>query len=474
MKNTASARFVLFVGAIAALALAVPSAASAEPVAGVVNLSNFSPTTSESSCASSSIATNPVSGATVAAWAGLIAGPNLSAPLNAAVIGADGVAGPTATYQPADAFLVADLGGACNPVSIDAGASGGFLLSWNSSNDSSVFGILVSSAGAFIGGPFQISSNSNYADIETVTAAWSEAQSRYLVTWKANVASPFPAAIGLQQVVGRFVDGAGTPLGADFLVTDLFGQVDNSQDVAFGAGVWIAVGVNDGTGLVQTVTISSTGVVGPAVPVPSPSGSSTGPSIIFNAALNQFMVVAKSGSTLWGQLLDATGAISGAPFAIFTYPSSPPGRPRVASLEADGWIVTWHSPSSLDVVAIEIDAAAAVVGTPEFLSSGVNSAAVENDFRPEVAFSPTTGQSYVLWSRYVAATDSTDVVVRAWGAAAVVPAGPALAATGLDGDRVTTLVGAVGALMTIGGLALAVSRRRARIVGAHSTTVPSR
>ena len=471
MKSTASARFVLLVGAVAALALAVPSAASAAPVAGVVNLSNFAPTISETSCASSSIATNPDSGATVAAWAGAVAGPNLSAPIYAAVVGVNGVAGPTASYQPADAFLVSEPGGSCNPVSIDPGAGGGFLLSWNSGNDTTVFGILVSAAGAFVGGPFQISSNSNYADIETVTAAWSEAQSRYLVTWKADVASPFPAANGLQQVVGRFIDGAGTPIGADFLVTDLVGQIDNSQDVAFGAGVWIAVGVNDGTGAVQAVTISSAGVVGPAVPVPAPSGSSTGPSITFNATLNQFMVVAKSGSTLWGQVLDATGAISGAPFAVYTYASGSPGRPRVASLGADGWIVTWHTPNSLDVVAIEVDATGAVVGAPEFLSSGLNSAAVENDFRPEVAFSPTTGQSYVLWSRYVDATDSTDVVVRAWGAAV---AGPGLAATGVDEDRVTTLLGAVGALTILGSLALATSRRRARIIDANSTARISR
>lgn len=474
MKNTASTRLILLVGAIAALALAVPSAASAAPVAAVVNLSNFAPTISETSCASSSIATNPDSGATVAAWAGAITGANLSAPIYAAVVGVDGVAGPTAAYQPADAFLVAQPGGGCNPVSIDAGAGGGFLLSWNSSNDIAVFGILVSAAGTFTGGPFQISSNSNYSDIETVSAAWSAAQSRYLVTWKANVSSPFPAASGLQQVVGEFVDGAGVPIGGDFLITDLAGQIDNSQDVAFGSGVWIAVGVDEGSDVVQAVTISSAGVVGSAVPIPAPSGSSTGPSVIFNATLNQFMVVAKSGSTLWGQVLDATGAISGAPFTIYTYPSGGPSKPRVAPLAADGWIVSWHTPNSADVVAIEVDAAGAVVGSPEFLSSGLNDSAVENDFRPEVAFSPATGQAYVLWSQYLDATDSMNVVVRAWGAAAVVPAGPALAATGLDGDRVSILVGAVGALITLGVLALANSRRRARIIGADSTAHLSR
>jgi hypothetical protein len=450
------------VAAAAVLALALPLSASAEPVGGAVNVSGFA-NSNFSSCGSSSIATNADSGVTVAAWAGEIDSASAFgfAPVHVSLIGANGAEGATATYQPTDAFALGD-GGWCDPLSIDAGANGGFIVTWNhADDDNAIFGLLVSSTGAFIGSPFVVSSNTNYSDIETVSAAWSAAQSRYLVTWKANVSTAFPAALNGQQMVGRFVDATGAGIGSDFLVTDLAAGINNSQDVAYGAGVWVVVGVTSSGNTLQAVTVSSAGVVGPATPVPAPAGTATGPSVEYNAALNQFLIVSKTNAMQWGQLLDSTGALSGAPFTITT--ATNVGKPRAASLGVDGWLVTWHTTDSADIAAIEINSAAAVVGTPEVLSTGLNDTNVEYNFRPEAAFSPATGQAYVIWSRYDVDADASNVLVRAWSvtAAAVVPAAPGLAATGLDPVS-TGLLGAVAALSLLGGLALVLTRGRAR------------
>ena len=453
-------RAAAIVATAAVLGIFTTSAAFAEPVAAVVQVSTFSPTTSYTDCGSTSIANNATSGVTLAVWAGLET--SGSASVNVAVIGADGVPGPTAVYLP-DASMPLAPQGQCDPVSVDAGADGGFLVTWNNGNDdSAIFGLVVTSAGAFSGGSFVVSSNTNYNDTETTSAAWSAADARYLVTWKTNVSSAFPAALATQQIVGRFIDRTGAPIGSDFLITNSVHGIDNSQDVAFGGGIWVAVGVEISTNVVQAVTIAADGTVGAQLAVPAPAGTSAGPSIAFNSTTGQFLVSSKTSAGIWGQVLTSGGALSGAPFVIAA--GSGTGKPRVASLGPDGWFVSWHNSGQADVLGIQVDSSAAPVGSPAFLSSGTANTSVEENFRPEVAFSAVTGQAYAFWSRWVAVDGATNVVVRAWHVTAGIPlpagvVAPALAATGIDQER-TALVAGVGALALIAGAVILVARRR--------------
>jgi hypothetical protein len=473
-----SAGTIAAVASIAALAMLMPMSASAEPIGSIVQLSTFSPADGSTSCGSTSIATNADSGVTLAAWAGTQGGPAVSAPLNVATIGANAAPGPTVTYQPADSTPLSVPGG-CDPLAVNAGSNGGFIVTWNDANtDGAIYGILVDSTGAFVGNTFAVSSNTNYNDIETTSAAWSAADSRYLVTWKANVTGPFPAALNGQQLVGRFVDGAGVPIGADFLVTNIVEGIDNSQDVAYGGGTWFVVGVGSSDHILRAVSVAADGTVGAPILVPAPIGTSNGPSVEFNAVTGQFLVAGQNSQGPWGQLLLPSGVLVGAPFAID--PIIRGGKPRVASLGAEGWLITWHSPNGADVYAIRVDAAGVPVGVAGLMSSGANNTDVESNFRPEVAFSATTGQAYVIWSRYIAADEETNVVIRAWHATAPAPAVapavapapavavPALAATGVDAQRTALLAGA-GALALVGGaVAVAVGvRRRRTVVGSH-------
>jgi len=448
---------VAAIASLTAIALLVPTAASADPIGTIQQVSTFSPTSNFTTCGSTSVASN--GGVTLAAWAGPTSGP-VSASVNVALLGVGGVAGPTVTYQPSDSTPLAQPSN-CEPISVDAGANGGFLVTWNdASTDGAIYGVLVSSTGAFIGGAFAVSSNTNYIDTETVTAAWSPADSRYLVTWKTRVDSAFPGALGSQQLVGRFIDGAGAPIGADFLVTNFATQVNDSQDVAYGGGTWVVVGVGNNDGVLRAVTVSASGVVSAPIAVPSPTTSTTGPSVEFNAVSGQFLIVSRDASP-WGQLLQPSGALVGAPFTISTNKGS---RPRVTAIGADGWLVAWHGAGGADVSGIEVSTAGAPVGAPAVISAGANSAAVESNFRPELAFSAATGEAYVVWSRRIAAAGQTNVFARAWFVAApapvVVPAAePTLVVTGVDSDRAMVSF-AVGGLALLAGMGALVIRRR--------------
>jgi hypothetical protein len=462
-----SAGTLAAIASIAAVAVLVPTAASAEPIGTIVQLSTFSPTTGTSVGGSASIATNPDSGVTLAAWAGTVNGIAVSAPINVAIIGANAVPGPTVTYQPADS-MPAGAPSSRAPLSVSAGANGGFLVTWSgATTDNAIYGILVNSAGAFIGTAFAVSANTNYSDIETTSAAWSAADSRYLVTWKARVNVPFPTAANPQQLVGRFLDGAGVPLGADFLISNIVQEINDSQDVAYGGGAWLVVGVGNSDNVMRAVRVAPDGSVGAAIPVPAPTGTTNGAAVEFNTTTGQFLLVSKNSVGAWGQLVQPSGAFVGAPFAIDTVAGG--GRPQVTAAGAAGWLVTWHSLGVRDIYAIELDGAGVPVGVPELMSSGANNPAVELNFRPEVAFSAITGQAYVIWSRRNATLNETNVVVRAWQAAEPAPlpalpaAGPALAATGVDAERSAFLAGAGALALLAGAVAIGARRRRTAV-----------
>jgi hypothetical protein len=465
-RNSSRQRFagaIAAVGSIAALAMLIPMSASAVPVGSIVQLSSFSPADGFTSCGSTSIATNADSGVTLAAWAGTQGGPALSAPLNVATIGANAAPGPTVTYLPADSTPLAPPGN-CEPLSVNAGSNGGFIVTWNDADtDGAVYGILVDSTGAFVGSTFVVSSNTNYSDIETTSAAWSAADSRYLVTWKANVSGPFPSALNDQQIVGRFVDGAGVPIGADFLVTNIVEEIDDSQDVAYGGGTWLVAGVGNADDILRAVRVAADGTVDAPILVPAPTGTGNGPGVDFNAVTGQFLVTGQNSDGPWGQLVLPSGVLVGAPFAIDTIIGG--GKPRVASLGAEGWLIVWHAPGGADVYAIRVDAAGVPVGVAELMSSGANDTDVESNFRPGVAFSATAGQAYVVWSRNIVADDETNVVIRAWQATAPTVAdpvaGPVLAATGVNAQPIALLA---GALALVGAVAVSIGARRRRTV----------
>jgi hypothetical protein len=403
----------------AALSLFVPTGAFAEPIANIEQLSSFSPA-STSTSGSVAVANNADSGVTLAAWAAPAIEPGESARVQVAVIGVDGLPGPVATYQPVNEFLGGP--GNSNPISIDAGANGGFILTWNDSNgDNAIYGILAGADGGFIGDAFTISSNTDYSDIETATAAWSPSEARYLVSWKARVLDVFPSAANDQQLVGRFIDAAGTGIGDDILVTDIAEGIDNSQDIAWGTSSWVVVGVDYAADMLRAVTVQGDGTVGEAIQIPTPSaGGSTGPAIAFNNVVKEFLITAKDNNgDIWGQRLSADSSALGVSLVLAA--GADGGKANVSATGTQGWSIAWHNHDATDVFGLAVDTAGAAVGVAEVVSSGADDRNVESNFRPGVAFSAVTGQTYIIWTRYVTADNASNVVLRAWYTAPGVP-----------------------------------------------------
>jgi LPXTG-motif cell wall-anchored protein len=296
-----------------------------------------------------------------------------------------------------------------------------------------------------------VSSNTTYSEIETLAIEWAPDHEKFLVAWSGeDVTAFFPAATGDQQLVGRFIDESGTGLGADFLITNDPNTYDNSMDLAYGDGVWAVVG-NADDGAFPTVTIvSNDGGLSAEAPCQATPSSTGGASIAYNPAAESFLCAWKgTGSDVFYNLMDSTGALSEIADVQLDSDGTVSGKPRVESLGEYGWLFTWHGAGLRDVFGAQIDLTGTLVGEVEFASAGLNDSNIEKNFRPSLAFSPSTGQAYIVWPRNDSVTEETEVYSRAWYVTE-----PELADTGFD----AVLPAAVGlALAALGVLAL---RRR--------------
>ncbi len=393
-------------GAIAAALLLAPllaTPAHAEAIGTPVSLSTFDPVqTSTYGCGSASVATNPESTATLAAWIAPDSSAENGGVVQVVLLDADGA--PVSTPVAASSALPSAGWNDCQPVSVSAGGDGGFLLVWTAADDSTNYGQLVSATGSLVGENFTVSEFTTYRDIETVTAAWSPESDRYLVTWKARVqAGPFPGAQNDQQIVGRFVDGSGAGITGDFLVTDLAGGINNSQAVAYGGGVWVVGGVDDGTGTPVVQALTTAGLQGAAQPLNTEGGGAAGVSLVYNGSTAQFLAVYRGGGVI-ARFLDAAGQPVGTPFVA---EGSGGSRPRVAAAGADGYLIAWHDSNGVFARELLAD------GTPaEAAEQVVVSGAA--GWRPEISFSASTGRYMIVWMGNPLTPNETNAYARAW------------------------------------------------------------
>lgn len=439
------------VAATAALVLCTVSTASATPVGEPTQISDFSGSSTINSCGGPGIGTNPVNGKTLAAWT-TDSGDTYS--LKFTFLDEDGTGGEIFTYS-SEGALIPSLS-SCRPVEIGESPDGNFLIAWEADDSTRVRGVVVGANGDIVGQDFDISSNDNYNDIETLDLEWSAADERYFVAWKANVSNAFVGEAASQQLVGQFIDAAGAQLGDDFLVTNSPNGYDNSMDVAYGDGVWAVVGGHYNGNKAYVTFVEPDGTLSSAFPCSAQDSSTSSASIAYNESLNLFACVWKSAATMKGNFMSSDGSlVEGTDLELVG--STVGGKPRIVSLDVDGWFVTWHSGTGSgrtpDVNGAQIDGDGALIGDIEFLSSGVNDHLVELNFRPAVVFSAVTGHVYVTWVRYEA-TDKAEIYARGWFIREGEGLPESLAETGVDASGIAL---AAFALMAMGIFA---ARRR--------------
>ncbi len=407
-------RFVTL-AATFAVSLFPAATAAADPVGTQQQLTTFSPADNTTYCGGSSLAYSASSAKTLAVWIESVAVSD-SAPFGVIVRAAfmNGDAALSSTPVDVSITLPASSFSNCQPPYVAAGPAGTWLVVWPEQDDLAIYGQVLDASGNRSGPNLTISSNTNYSDIETVSAAWSPQDNRYLVSWKASVSNPFPDAANEQQVAGRFVDssGAGVGVGNDFLVTDTADGIDDSQDLAYGNGRWILV----------AATNNNTRSIGQVVTTAGPPGSifdisTTGstpeniaPSITYNSATQQFAVAYRRRSsphTHFLRLLD----LNGAPIIGSDTPLGPLGsRPRIASAGAHGYLVVAHRPAGgigrVSGLRILAD------GTPDGSAQEMSDAAPFTAWRPSVAYDPSQGRFLVAFAGNI--ESATNYYARAW------------------------------------------------------------
>lgn len=441
----------LLYGSVAAIVAATVAAfpASSLPITSPNQVSDFAVETNTTSCAGPAIGYNAITGETLVAWSTDGALPQES--VEFALLSEDGSVKSLNSYTHADAAI--PMFDECSPVGVSGAPNGGFLIVWD--DDSVLTGLIVDSAGEAVGSHFVVSSNSDYYNIETLDVEWSAEHNKFLVAWKTNLSAAFTTELNLQQLVGRFLNPAGVGLGDDFLITNDVDGYDNSMDVSYGNSVWGVVGNEDGA--YPTVTfVSGTGSLSEPFSCQASPESMGGASIAYNAAVNGFLCVWKSGSTVEGNILFTDGTLASVTDLTLS-DSTVSGKPRAQSLGVSGWILTWHGASSKEVFGSTVD----VEGTPtsdiEFVSAGVDDSAVELNFRPAVTFSPASGHAYIAWVRNDNVANESEVYARAW----YVREGEGLPDSELADTGVDASLVALVAMGLIGVGAVVLRRRRA-------------
>ena len=265
------------------------------------------------------------------------------------------------------------------PPYLAAGLDGSWLVVWPFANATNgIAGQIISASGTLSGANFYVSDDL-YSNIETVAAAWSATDARYLVTWKARVNERTVSlgALNDQQIVGQFVNGTGSLIGSNFLISNLLDGVNDSQGVAFGNGIWIAVFSENGefpTG--QLVTAA--GLLGTAFRLSSDESQSYyAPRVVYNSVTQQFLV------SFWEDdgedskhLRLLTG--DGSPLGSDTVYVAGGARPVFGVSGASGYVMTWHI--SGKVWAQAFDATLNLVGERYQVSNDAL-----NAFRPEIS-----------------------------------------------------------------------------------------
>jgi hypothetical protein len=294
------------------------------------------------------------------------------------------------------------IGGGYNPSIAFDGTN--YLVVWQQGTNSAgeVYGARVSGSGAFLSGPFLISSGVGAETHPDV--AWNG--SRFLVVWELQHTDASP--LNDYGVFGQFINSNGGTIGSNFLVYDprSSGQrFDERHPRVASNGVNFMVVWEDNTnyatlGLdIYWKTISGTGAIGFAQRAVGTAKTEAGPDVAWNGATYLIVYTLTFSSTdydVYGQRLDPNGGdpvftlsdgtpnagLLGSNFGIRT-PGGFQGGASVASENANRWVgnpassggpflVAWSEQTSdSDVYGSIVQPTGTGVGAPFVITNGV-------------------------------------------------------------------------------------------------------
>lgn len=290
-----------------------------------------------------------------------------------------------------------------------------FLVVWNNSTNTQVFGQLVASDGTLVGETIVVSQTHTHT--YQVDLAWSTDAHAFLVVWKASLAS------GYTEILGRLVsDSDGTPQASEFQisamgdngragdhVTIAYNTVDQEFLVAWN-GYWSASDTNhvygqrvgtDGSMLGDNFQISQT-----------TGGSALRPRVVFDSSRDRYLAVFSDDgpSTTWeiyAQFIAGDGTLVGDGFQVSDgaqYGSSwgVNGADLAYDPGSDMYLAAFSSSphgtgtwSEGVVRADYISGAGELKGNGDFAISQMG--AVGNAFRPALDANTVDGEFLALW-----------------------------------------------------------------------------
>ena len=440
------AKRISFAAALfAALTLVFASAAPA--LAAVPDnqqqLTTFDPAVSIADCAGTSVNTHPTTGKTLLAFIQPDADATHDGMLVVGLLNASGAL--DGSLVEVSITIPAYRPSGCAPASLAAGPDGTWLVVWplnTAAVGAGIVGQVISNTGGLVGANFYISDD-YYEDIETVSAAWSATDARYLVTWKADVSERVTdfGELNHQQVVGQFVNGTGSLIGSNFLVTNFADGVDDNQHLAFGNGIWIAVS-SRGASIPYGQIITAAGLQGAAFELSSDAQNYGGPGIVYNPATEQFLVTffERNGeNTKHLRLLSG----SGTPLGSDTVYVADGTRPRIGVAGDGGYLMTWRA-SNKKILAQAFDVSLQVVGVQYQVSSD----ALTTAFRSELACMEG-GFVFTYWGAVSGVSNIYSNLVAG-------DCGYALPATNRDGSLWTTTLVILAGLTAAASIGLGV------------------
>lgn len=417
----------LLVAALASPAFSGAATPVGAPVATQQQLTTFPSPWNGGCCAGPSIAHNPTSGKTLAAWLEEVPvsaqAPN-GAELRTAFVGSDAAFSSTPSVVSTTLFPGNNNQWMGGQPAIAPGPNGTWLVVWVPymgyygeacpGKCGPLYGQILDSNGNASGPNLTISSRTDWQEVVSISAAWSPQDQRYLVTWTGGVPGDMPGAGYPIEVNGRFLDSVGAGIGDDFLVTNSADGIDDQMDMAYGNGRWVVVAKTKNNRRVVGQVVTAAGPQGGWFDLSSGGAAKIAPSIAYNEATRQFAAVFRSAPNPgpeFMRLMDSSGSPIGADIDL----GATGNRPRIASAGSLGYLVSWHRGTGWfgTIYGLRVQADGTVSGPPAAMSTDLPFQSA----RPDVAFDASSGRFLtVFWGAPNGPNaGNINVYARPWG-----------------------------------------------------------
>lgn len=238
----------------------------------------------------------------------------------------------------------------------------------------------------------------------TLSAQWDPVNERFLV------AGAISTATDGRKLRGRLVGANGAPIGTVLTLASF--TSDPQSDLAYASVSRRYLAVAYAGGVARAVLLADDGqAIGGVAPLTFASTSGMRPSVAYDAAADQFVVVWGSGEVIAQRVSAATGALVGAPITVASQAWT--GRPRAIGNPVTGevlvaWTGTTASDSNNMIMARTIPSGANPLGSGPVLISGTTRTAN----RPALTFDAASCAYRLAFTAKPSVTESVRLYTR--------------------------------------------------------------